>query len=102
MEREPDAEWCMWMSLGDVMVRSGRYGEAKTYYRKALETQQPPRFVDSLESIAQVCELEGDLAGAVGALEEEIALLAAEWDTASGETVDAVRREISRLKAKRN
>ncbi len=58
--------------------------------------------MDSLEAIAQVCELRGDLDGAVKALEEEIALLASEWDTAAGETVDQVRREIGRLKAKRN
>ena len=34
------------------------------------------------------------------ALEEEIALLASEWSTASGETVDALRREIARLREK--
>ena len=53
--------------------------------------------MDSLESIAQVCELEGDVPGAVAALEEEAALLAEQWDTRTGETVDKVRREINRL-----
>lgn len=42
----------------------------------------------------------GDIPGAIRELEEEIAVMASDWDTISGETVDAVRREIQRLKAK--
>ena len=53
--------------------------------------------MDNLESIAQVCELEGDIPGAIAVLEEEIAVLAEQWDTRTGETVDKLRREIGRL-----
>ena len=94
----PD-EWCVWYSMGDVMARAGRYGEAKAHYRRAFALQPPPKFVDALECVAQVCELDGDIPGAAAALEEVVALLAEQWDTRTGETVDKVRREIARLKS---
>ena len=99
MCRDWPGEWSVWWSMGDVMARAGRYGEAKERYRRAFELQPAPKYVDSLESIAQVCQLEGDIPGAIAALEEEVAVLAEQWDTRTGETVDKVRREIARLKA---
>lgn len=99
MCRDWPEDWMVWYTMGDAMVRTGRYGEAKGHYRRAFELQPQPKYVDSLESIAQVCQLEGDIPGAVTALEEEVALLAGQWDTCTGETVDKVRREIGRLKA---
>ena len=99
MCRDWPEDWMVWYTMGDAMVRTGRYGEAKGHYRRAFELQPQPKYVDSLESIAQVCQLEGDIPGAVTALEEEVALLAGQWDTCTGETVDKVRREIARLKA---
>lgn len=101
MCREWPDEWLVWFSMGDVMARSGRYEEAKEYYRKALDTQVPPRYTDGATSIAQVCELQGDYPGAIAAHEEELAILAQEWNTSSGEQVDQHRREIDRLKAKK-
>lgn len=94
----PD-EWLVWYSIGDAMARTEQYGKAKEHYRRAFELQPPPKFVDGLEAIAQVCELDGDIPGAAAALEEEVALLAEQWDTRTGETVDKVRREIARLNA---
>ena len=99
MCRDWPEDWMVGYTMGDAMVRTGRYGEAKGHYRRAFELQPQPKYVDSLESIAQVCQLEGDIPGAVAALEEEVALLAGQWDTCTGETVDKVRREIGRLKA---
>ena len=91
-------EWCVWLGMGDVMAKSGRYEEAKANYRKALDTMAPPRFVDGLESIAQICELQADYAGAVAALEEELEVFEKEWNFSTGETADKVRREIARLR----
>ncbi len=99
MCRDWPEDWMVWYTMGDAMVRTGRYGRAKEHYRRAFELQPQPKYVDSLESIAQVCQLEGDIPGAVAALEEEVAVLAEQWDTRTGETVDKVRREINRLKA---
>ena len=95
----PD-EWCVWLQMGDAMARSCQWEQAMEYYRKGLELQKPPRFVDGLECIAQICQITGDLPGAIAALEEELKLLADEWDTTTGETADKVRREIGRLQAR--
>ena len=98
MQQDFPEEWCVWLSMGDVMAQSASYEEAKIYYRKALDTMAPPRYVDGLESIAQICELQGDIPGAIAALEEELTVFAEEWNFTTGETADVVRREITRLK----
>jgi len=97
MCRDFPQEWCVWISMGDVMARTGQYTRAKECYRQSFELQPAPKYVDSLESIAQVCELDRDIPGAIAALEEEIRTLAGQWNTCTGETVDRVRREIQRL-----
>lgn len=99
MCRDWPEDWMVWYAMGDAMVRTGQYAKAKENYRRAFDLQPAPKYVDSLDSIAQVCELTGDVPGAVAALEEEVTLLAEQWDTRTGETVDKVRREITRLKA---
>ena len=100
MCRDWPEDWLVWYSMGDAMARTGQYGRAEEHYRKCFELQPAPRYADSLESIAQVRELAGDVPGAIAVLEEEITLLAGEWDTTTGETVDKVRREIDRLRKK--
>ena len=97
MCRDFPEEWCVWLQMGDAMARACQWEKAKEYYRRGLELQKPPRFVDGLECIAQICEITGDLSGAIQALEEELQVLAEDWDTTTGETADVVRREISRL-----
>ncbi|MDE6108616.1 MAG: helix-turn-helix domain-containing protein [Oscillospiraceae bacterium] len=94
------SDWLVWYSMGDAMARMGQYPKAEEYYRRSFDLKSPPRYVDCLDSISQVRELAGDIPGAIAALEEEVALLADEWDTTTGETVDKVRREIDRLKKK--
>lgn len=99
LQNFPD-EWCVWLNMGDVMARSANYEEAKGFYRKSLDTMAPPRYVDGLESIAQICELQSDIPGAISALEEELEVFEKEWHFTTGETADVVRREITRLKQK--
>lgn len=93
-------EWIMHLALGDVMVKVGDYEQAKNYYRKYLQAQTPPRYTDSLTSIAQLCEIQGDYAGAIAAVREEISILASDWNTTTGETVDQHYRNIARLEKK--
>ncbi len=100
MQQDFPGEWCVWLSMGDVMARSADYEQAKQFYRKALETMAPPRFVDGLESIAQICELQGDIPGAIAAYQEELEIFDKEWHFTTGETADIVRREIARLEKK--
>lgn len=90
--------WQVWLGMGDVMAKSGEYEKAKQFYRKAMDTMAAPRYVDGLESIAQICELQGDFAGAIAAYEEELEVDAKEWNVTTGETVDEVYRQIERLK----
>ena len=66
--------------------------------RKALAVGKPPRYVDPIISIAQILELQGDFAGAIAAREEELEMYKTEWNFTEGETADAVRRDIARLK----
>ena len=98
MCRDFPGEWCVWLQMGDAMARSCQWEEAMAHYRKGLELQQPPRLLDALESIAQICEITGDLPHAIQALEEELEVLAQDWNTTTGETVDQVRRKIQALR----
>lgn len=100
MEQEFPEKWQVYHNIGDYLVRSGRYEEAKTYYRKALDKQSAPRYVDPCEALAQVCVIQGDIPGAIEALEEELALCEIEWHFTTGESADYVRREIARLKCR--
>ena len=97
MCRDFPGEWCVWFQMGDAMARSCQWEQAVAYYRKGLALQKPPRFVDGLESIAQICQITGDLPEAIAALEEELEVLARDWDTTEGETADVVRRRIRAL-----
>ncbi len=92
-------EWMVWLSMGDIYARAGQFERAIEQYEKAMQIQKPPKMVDALEAIAQVCERMGDPKRGIEALEREIGILKDEWNTASGETVDSVSREIERLKA---
>lgn len=99
-ERWPK-DWRVAFDMGDVMARAGEYGRAKDYYRASMDWQTPPRYTDGLTSISQICQIEGDLDGAIAAAEEEIAVLAREWATTAGESVDQHRRRIAYLREKK-
>lgn len=100
MEQNYPDQWLMYLGFGDIMVKLGNYEEAKAYYRKYIDNQTPPRYTDSLTSIAQLCEILGDYQGAIEAVKEEIKVIASDWNTHSGETVDQHHRNIKRLEAK--
>lgn len=100
MEGRFPETWIMYLCLGDLMVAMGEYEQGKAYWRKYLEYQKPPRYTDSLTSLAQLCEIQGDYQGAIDAIREEIAMVASDWNTTSGETVDYLLRNIARLEGK--
>ena len=96
-EKYPE-DWLVYLSLADVAVMEVRYDDAVSLYRQAMEHQQSPKYVDCLESMAMIYEIQGRNAEAVKALEEELELLAGDWDTTEGETADRIRRWIKQLK----
>jgi tetratricopeptide (TPR) repeat protein len=94
-EKFPE-EWCVWHNFGDYLARCGRYDEAMTHYRKALDIQKQPPLVDPLQAMAQLCEIRGDISGAIAARREEAAILRDLYKI-SGEELDSVVRDIERL-----
>ncbi len=92
----PD-DWMVFFTMGDIKARCGEYELAKEYYRKGLALQSPPRFCDPYESIAQICELQGNIREAIEVLREELDVQKNEWHVTTGETTDVVRRNIARL-----
>ena len=101
MEAEFPHEWCVYHNIGDYLVRSGRYDEGMAYYRKALDVQKEPPMVDPLQAMAQLCEIRGDIPGALAARREEADRIENQWHV-SGEELDMVLRDIARLEKKLN
>lgn len=99
MEAEHPDEWCVYHNIGDYFARSGRYHEAMDYYRKALAVQNAPPMLDPLQAIAQLCEIRGDIPGALAARREEADRIENQWHI-SGEELDMVLRDIARLEKK--
>ena len=96
MERKYPDEWCVYHYIGDYMVRTGRYDEAMCYYRKALDVQPSPPLVDPLQAMAQLCEIRGNISGAIAARREEADIIENVWKI-NGEELDCVLRDIERL-----
>ena len=101
MERDFPEEWCVWHNIGDYLARSGRYDEAMDYYRKALDVQKEPPMLDPLQAMAQLCEIRGDIPGALAARREEADRIENQWHI-TGEELDMVLRDIQRLEKKLN
>ena len=99
MEQKHPEEWCVWHNIGDYLARTGRYDEAMSYYRKALDVQKEPPLVDPLQAMAQLCEIRGDIPGALAAKREEADRIENQW-LISGEELDCVLRDIQRLEKK--
>ena len=98
--RQYPERWSLPDSVADYLARDGRYEESIQWHRKALAVGKPPRYVDPIVSIAQILELQGDYAGAIAAREEELEMYRTEWNFTEGETADAVRRDIARLRSR--
>lgn len=97
MQRDFPDDWLVCFSMGDMMARASRFDEAIAYYRQGMAVQPRPRYTDGITSIAQICEITGDIPGAIAARQEEIGMLAEDWGTTTGEMVDRQHREIRRL-----
>ena len=97
LETMEGQEWCWAVTLGDIYTLRQEYDEAIEWYRKGQEMQPSPKFTDSAASIAHICEIRGDRAGAITAYREVLDLQKNEWGIVSGEMRDEVERAIQRL-----
>ena len=96
MQADNANEWCVYHNIADYLVRSGRFDEGMVYYRKALDVQPTPPLVDPLQAMAQLCEIRGDIPGAIAARKEEADIIENQWKI-NGEELDCVLRDIERL-----
>ncbi|MBR5948809.1 MAG: helix-turn-helix transcriptional regulator [Clostridia bacterium] len=106
LERDFPNDWMALMSIAEYAAMDGDYSRAIDYIKKAIVAQandeKRPRFSDPYMLLAQFCELNGDIEGAIAAHESELELLREDYGVTSGETRDAVVRKIERLKKKLN
>ena len=97
LESMEDQEWCWAVTLGDFYTLRQEYDKAVEWYRKGQALQPSPKFTDSAQSIAHICEIRGDKVGAIAAYREELRLQREEWGIISGEMHDEVERAIQKL-----
>ncbi len=90
----------VWQWIGDFQTQIGAYTDAKSSYKRSISLLKPPRYNDPIIALALVCEMDGDYAGAIEARRLELEISESEWNSATGESVDAIRREIMRLEKK--
>ena len=97
LEAMEGQDWSWALTVGDLFTQRQEYDKAVSWYRRAQEMQPAPKFVDSAESIAHICEIRGDRAGAADAYREQLRLLEQDWGVVSGEEHAAIERAIQKL-----
>lgn len=98
IEQDYADDWTALFDLGGLLAGDGRYEDAIRCFRRSVELESVPRYVDALEAMAHIYEICGEPEQAIAVLEEELDILARDWNTTAGETADAVHREIRRLR----
>ena len=97
LEAMEGQDWSWALTVGDLFTQRQEYDKAVSWYRRAQEMQPAPKFVDSAESIAHICEIRGDSAGAAAAYREQLRLLEEDWGIVSGEEHAKIERAIQKL-----
>ncbi len=97
LEDLEDQEWCWAITLGDIYTQRQEYDRAIEWYRRGQEIQPAPKYTDSAVSIAHICEIRGDRAGAIAAYREQLRLMREDWGIVNGEECEEVKRAIQKL-----
>ena len=97
LEEMEGQDWCWAVTLGDIYTLRQEYDKAIGWYRRGQELQPSPKYTDSANSIAHICEIRGDREGAVAAYREVLRLMKEDWGIVSGESREAVERAIRAL-----
>lgn len=97
IEEYPEDD-CSWFSRGNLYAKRGQYREALSDFRRAAELEKPPRFTDTEQSIADICLITGDIAGAIAAYTEVVKILREDWKTPEGEQINEYLEKIEKLR----
>ncbi len=97
MGRDYPDNFTVWQWIGDFQTQIGTYADAKESYRRSISLLKAPRYKDPIVALALVCEMDMDYAGALEARKLELEIAENEWGDRAGESVDWIKREISRL-----
>lgn len=97
-EKHPD-DWSIQHWIGDLMTLAGEYTAAKAHYRRSIDLLPNPRYVDPIDSLAQCCEMDGDIEGAIATRKFELEVSDKDWNATTGESIDYIHREIARLES---
>lgn len=98
LEKDFPNNWSVHHWIGEFKAQIGDYIGAKISYKKSLNLMKAPHYTDPIDSMAKVCEMDSDFEGAIAARELELEISEREWGDTTGESVECIRREISRLK----
>jgi len=97
MAQAHPGNWSVHHWIGDFQMQTGDYAAAKESYQHAIALLPTPRYADPIDSLAKVCEMDGDIRGAIDARKLELEISEKEWGDTAGESVDFICREIQRL-----
>lgn len=97
LETKYGDQWLLYFILGDLYAMETDWDKAEQYYLRAYETQPSPKYTDAFLSIAHMCKIRGDKAGALRAYEGMLDCLKTQWECTVGEEVDEIRREMEAL-----
>lgn len=95
-KRYPD-NWEAVYWIGNFQTQLEEYTAAKESYRRSIGLLKAPRYVDPIDALAQVCEMDDDIEGAIAAKKLELEIADKDWGDTTGESIDCIRREINRL-----
>ena len=97
MGKDYPKNWSVWHWIGEFQTQIGNYTAAKECYRISFDLMDAPHYTDSLDSLAKVCEMAGDIESAIATRKYELEISEKEWNDTAGESVDIIHREIARL-----
>ncbi len=97
LEQMEEQGWAWALTLGDIYTQRQKYDKAIEWYRRSQDLQPSPKFTDNATSIAHICEIRGDINGAIRAYQEVLRILSEDWGIVSGETREEIERAIQKL-----
>lgn len=97
LDEKHSDDWSIQHWIGDLLTLAGEYSTAKVHYRRSIALLPTPRYVDPLDSLAQCCEMDGDIDGAISTRKFELEVSEKDWNCTTGEEIDYIHREIARL-----